>query len=161
MGKLLFINACYTDDSRTKILADAVLKKWDGEIEEVKLNDGSIKALTKDTLEKRMKLQEAGDFSDEMFSLAKQFANADVVVVAAPYWDYSFPASLKAYIEQVNVCGITFDLKDDETWSPKCKADRMVYITTSGGKNPDLSYGMDYMKTLAREFFGISGWHYE
>ena len=155
MGKLLFINACYTDDSRTKILADAVLKKWDGEIEEVKLNDGSIKALTKDTLEKRMKLQEAGDFSDEMFSLAKQFANADVVVVAAPYWDYSFPASLKAYIEQVNVCGITFDLKDDETWSPKCKADRMVYITTSGGKNPDLSYGMDYMKTLAREFFGI------
>ena len=93
MSKLLYINACFTDDSRTKVLADAVLKKWDGEIEEVKLNDGSIKALTKDQLAKRVQLQEAGDFSDEMFKYAKQFASADAIVIAAPYWDLSFPAS--------------------------------------------------------------------
>ncbi len=70
MSKLLYINACFTDDSRTKVLADAVLKKWDGEVEEVKLNDGSIRALTKDQLAKRVQFQEAGDFSD-VFGEAK------------------------------------------------------------------------------------------
>lgn len=156
MSKLLYINACFTDDSRTKVLADAVLKKWDGEIEEVKLNDGSIKALTKEQLAKRVQLQEAGDFSDEMFKYAKQFASADAIVIAAPYWDLSFPASLKDYIEQVNVCGITFDMNSEGAVTSKCNADRMVYITTAGGKNADLTYGMDYLKSLAREFFGIT-----
>ena len=155
MSKLLYINACFTDDSRTKVLADAVLKKWDGEIEEVKLNDGSINALTKGQLAKRMQLQEAGDFSDEMFKYAKQFASADAIVIAAPYWDLSFPASLKDYIEQVNVCGITFDMNSNGAVTPKCSADRMVYITTAGGKNAEMTYGMDYLKSLAREFFGI------
>lgn len=155
MGKLLFINACFTDDSRTKVLADAVLKKWDGEIEEVKLNDGSIKALTKDQLVKRTQLQETDNFSDEMFKYSKQFASADAVVIAAPYWDLSFPASLKDYIEQVNVCGITFDMNSNGVVTPKCNADRMVYITTAGGTNVDFSYGVDYVKSLAREFFGI------
>ncbi len=156
MSKLLYINACFTDDSRTKVLADAVLKKWDGEIEEVKLNDGSIKALTKDQLAKRMQLQETSDFSDEMFKYAKQFASADAIVIAAPYWDMSFPAALKDYIEQVNVCGITFDMNGEGVVAPKCSADRMVYITTAGGKNAELTYGMDYLKSLAREFFGIT-----
>ena len=156
MSKLLYINACFTDDSRTEVLADAVLKKWDGEIEEVKLNDGSIKALTKDQLAKRVQLQEAGDFSDEMFKYAKQFASADAIVIAAPYWDLSFPASLKDYIEQVNVCGITFDMNAEGAVAPKCKADRMIYITTAGGTNADFSYGVDYVKSLAREFFGIT-----
>lgn len=156
MSKLLYINACFTDDSRTKVLADAVLKKWDGEIEEVKLNDGSIKALTKDQLSKRMQLQETSDFSDEMFKYAKQFASADAIVIAAPYWDMSFPAALKDYIEQVNVCGITFDMNGEGVVAPKCSADRMVYITTAGGKNAELTYGMDYLKSLAREFFGIT-----
>ena len=131
MGKLLFLNACFTDDSRTKVLADAVLKKWDGEIEEVILNDGSIKALTKEQLDKRMQLQESGDFSDDMFKYAKQFADADVVVIAAPYWDMSFPAALKNYIEQMNVSGITFDMNGEGVITTKCKADRMVYITTN------------------------------
>lgn len=155
MGKLLFLNACFTDDSRTKVLADAVLKKWDGEIEEVILNDGSIKALTKEQLDKRMQLQESGDFSDDMFKYAKQFADADVVVIAAPYWDMSFPAALKNYIEQMNVSGITFDMNGEGVITTKCKADRMVYITTAGTNNADFTYGMDYMKSLARDFFGI------
>lgn len=155
MGKLLFLNACFTDDSRTKVLADAVLKKWDGEIEEVILNDGSIKALTKEQLDKRMQLQESGDFSDDMFKYAKQFADADVVVIAAPYWDMSFPAALKNYIEQMNVSGITFDMNGEGVITTKCKTDRMVYITTTGTNNADFTYGMDYMKSLARDFFGI------
>lgn len=40
--------------------------------------------------------------------LAEQFAQADEIVVAAPYWDLSFPSILKVYLERVCVTGITF-----------------------------------------------------
>jgi len=33
----------------------------------------------------------AGSFDDPMFALARQFAAADEVVIAAPLWDLSFP----------------------------------------------------------------------
>ena len=36
-----------------------------------------------------------------------------VIVIAAPYWDLSFPAVLKTYLEQINVLGVTFDYSDD------------------------------------------------
>ena len=42
-----------------------------------------------------------------MFDLARQFARAEIIVMAAPYWDLSFQAALKQYLEQVNVVGIT------------------------------------------------------
>ena len=40
--------------------------------------------------------------------IAKTFAQADEIVVAAPYWDLSFPSILKVYLEHVCVTGITF-----------------------------------------------------
>ena len=44
-----------------------------------------------------------------MFYYARQFAEADQIVIAAPFWDLSFPAILKAYMEQITVSGITFE----------------------------------------------------
>ena len=96
MSKLLFVNACIREESRTKLLADAVVKKWNGEVEEVDLTSGNIKPLDKETLKVRIAKQEAKDFSDPVFELAKQFKEAEAVVIAAPFWDYSFPAVLKA-----------------------------------------------------------------
>ncbi|MFQ8766830.1 MAG: NAD(P)H-dependent oxidoreductase [Oscillospiraceae bacterium] len=58
--------------------------------------------------EQRQRLLETGDFSHPRFRYAKQFANADLVVIAAPFWDLAFPALLKLYIEQVSLDGITF-----------------------------------------------------
>ena len=34
-----------------------------------------------------------------MFDLAGQFAGADTIVIAAPFWDLSFPAALKQYMQ--------------------------------------------------------------
>ena len=31
---------------------------------------------------------------------------ADTIVIAAPFWDFSFPAALKIYIENIYVTGI-------------------------------------------------------
>ena len=41
-----------------------------------------------------------------MFDLASQFQQADEIVIAAPYWDLSFPAILKLYLENIYVTGV-------------------------------------------------------
>lgn len=49
-----------------------------------------------------------GRLDDAMFRFSHQFAAADKIVIAAPYWDLSFPAILKTYIE--GLCDFFFDI---------------------------------------------------
>ena len=105
---ILFINACVRENSRTLVLAKSIMKDMVGEISEVKLSLEDIKPLDRELLEKREGLIAGGAFDDPMFRYAKQFAQADEIVIAAPFWDLSFPAMLKIYIEQITVSGITF-----------------------------------------------------
>ena len=102
----LYINCCVREESRTDRLARAVLEKLGGNFTELKLYEENLKPLNRGTLNKRTALIEQGDYSDQMFDYTKQFANADKIVIAAPYWDLSFPATLKTYIENIYVTGI-------------------------------------------------------
>ena len=106
-------------------------------------------------LEKRDKLIHDRDFSNPLFSLARQFAAADEIVIAAPYWDLSFPAALKQYFEQINVVGITFVYTSDGTPAGLCKARRLTYIVTAGGSFFPEEYGPGYVRSLAQFFYGI------
>ena len=90
-----------------------------------------------------------------MFDLARQFAAADQVVVAAPYYDLSFPASLKQYFEQINVLGITFEYSPQGMPITMCKASRLYYVTTAGGAFVPEEFGFGYVKALAQGFYGI------
>ena len=76
-------------------------------------------------------------------------------VIAAPFWDLSFPALLKVYIENLCVEGITFKT-GERGLEGLCKADHMVYLTTRGGcyAGTPLEMGSRYMAAMA-EFFGI------
>ena len=98
---------------------------------------------------------EEGLYSDSLFDLAKDFATAETIVIAAPFWDLSFPAVLKQYFEQICIQGITFHY--DENGVPKglCKAKKLYYVTTAGGFIHSDSFGYGYVKTLAQTFFGI------
>lgn len=154
MKKILFVNACVRENSRTFSLAKAVLDRLNDEYDEVNLQKSSLQPLNREELEKREKLASQGDFSDDMFSLAKDFANADTVVIAAPYWDLTFPALLKIYLEQITVCGITFEYKKGSPCG-LCKVKRLIYVTTAGGKIYK-NYGFEYIKTLSETFFSIS-----
>ena len=97
---ILFINACVRGQSRTKRIADAFLSKVNEPVTELKLENMEFPQTDEDFLKKRDSLIAEGRFSDPMFSLARQFAEADRIVIAAPYWDLSFPAVLKQYFEQ-------------------------------------------------------------
>ena len=106
---ILLINACVRSNSRTRKLADALLSKLEGDVVEVDLGKISFPVVDEAFLAKRDELEEKCCWDDPMFDLARQFASADQIVVAAPYYDLSFPASLKQYFEQINVLGITFE----------------------------------------------------
>lgn len=151
---ILFVNCCVREESRTKKIADALLGKLDGEVEEINLYREGLKPLSKETLEKRSMLSKNGDFSDESFKYARQFANADMIVIAAPYWDLSFPAELKTYIENIYVVGLVSKYSEDGTPIGLCRAKKLYYVTTAGGPYiPDYSYG--YIEAIAKDFMGI------
>ena len=150
----LYINCCLRKESRTNRLAKAVLQKLGGDYTELKLYEENLRPLDSETLNKRTALIEQGDFSDKIFDYAKQFAAADTIVIGAPYWDLSFPAPLKTYIENIYVTGVVSEY--DEKGMPRglCKAERLYYVATAGGPyDPTYSYG--YIESLCKNFFGI------
>ncbi|MBR4941494.1 MAG: NAD(P)H-dependent oxidoreductase [Clostridia bacterium] len=150
---VLFINACVRENSRTLVLAKSILSNMSGEITEVNLNGENISSLNRELLEKRESLIRSGSTSDPMFRYARQFAEAEEIVIAAPFWDLSFPALLKTYIEQICVSGITFEYINGRP-SGLCRAKKLTYVTTSGG--PIFAdFGYEYVKALAKNFYGI------
>lgn len=153
---ILFINACVWEESRTKRIADHLLDMLDGPVEEVRLKDVRFPVVDMEFLDRRDRLKETGDYSDPIFDFGKQFASADIIVVAAPYWDLSFPAVLKAYFEQINVLGVTFEYTDTGEVTGLCKADKLYYVTTSGGTFAPDEYGYGYVEALAKNYYGIS-----
>ena len=155
----MLINACVRSYSRTLELTQEVLKKLDGCVEEIRLYEESLPALDLERMERRGQASQKQDFSHPDFELAKQFAAADIVVIAAPYWDLMFPAVLKSYLENITVSGITFRYSDQGRPESLCKAKALYYVTTSGGFIGQNDFGFFYVKALAQNFFGITELH--
>lgn len=152
--KVLFVNACVRKKSRTKILADALLKKIGGEVTEINLGRDLPAPFSEEMLLKRDELIKNRAFDDPMFSYAKMFIGADVIVIAAPMWDFSFPALFKTFIEHVNVSGLVFKYTASGIQT-LCRAKTLYYVTTMGGYNP-VDYGFGYVKALCETLYGIN-----
>ena len=156
MQNILFINACVRENSRTDELAQHLLSGLDGQVQTVCLTEENIMPLDAALLEKRDNLLRNGNTDDEFFALARQFAAADTIVIAAPYWDLMFPSILKVYLENITVCGITFRYSEKGIPQSLCKAQKLYYVTTSGGFIGENNFGFDYIRAVASGFFGIS-----
>ena len=161
MKKLLFIDACVNRGiSRTEQLAQALLKEMNQngeyEIETLNLEDEDLKLFTGKESALRESLTRAGNFEGPLFTYAKQFAAADRIVVAAPYWDFSFPARMKCYLEQICVTGLTFTFSSKGIPGGLCHADSLHYVTTSGGSIGELNLGYEYLETLCKVYYGIN-----
>ena len=155
IAKILYVNASVRKESRTKRLAERLLEKLNDNVEEVKLSEIRFPTVDENFLNKRDALIASGAFDDPLFDLARQFAAADAIVIAAPYYDLSFPASLKQYLEQINVVGITFRYSPEGVPIPLCRAKKLYYITTAGGTYVPEEFGYSYVKALAEGFYGI------
>ena len=154
MDKILFVNACVRPNSRTLELAKHVLKKLSGDIEEVKLYEKELLPLDLKGMQIRHEAADNKDFSNSIFDLAKQFASAQTIVIAAPYWDLMFPSILKNYIENITVSGLTFVYGQNGIPQGLCNAKRLIYVTTSGGPIIN-NFGYEYVCALAKGFFGV------
>ena len=152
---ILFISACVRKASRTKRLADALLKKLGDTVQEVELSKIVFPTADESFLIKRDTLIAHEEWENPMFDLARQFAEADTIVIAAPYWDLSFPAALKQYIEKINVLGITFEYTAEGYPVGLCRADKLYYVMTAGGNYVPEEFGFGYIKALAENFYGI------
>ncbi|MCG4732941.1 NAD(P)H-dependent oxidoreductase [Casaltella massiliensis] len=165
--KLLFVNACMRGkESRTHQLCMDYLEKFlrakkeeDWQIEELDLNSMDIQPLTGDSLARRDFLSRDKKFEDDEFALANQMIEADHVLIGAPYWDLSFPAKLKTYLERCSVTGLTFIYSPQGVPEGQCRASSLTYITTSGSAIADFNFGYEYIKGLCC-LFGIPRTHF-
>ena len=166
MEDLLFINACVRGQkSRTLQLARRFLGAWqhahpEAVITERDLCRDRLSPQYPEVLEERDALWSAGKLDDPLFQPARQFAAAGRIVIAAPFWDLSFPAILKIYLERISVTNITFGYDDLGRSVGLCKADKLLLITTRGGdfSIPEISWmemGARQLEALCA-MYGIS-----
>ena len=165
--KLLFVNCCISqrgENSRTKALVDAFLTAFqashsDAELEEVTPETLlALKPFDAEMLNARDALAKAGSFDAPVYALARQFRAADAVVVAAPFWDLSYPAALRTYIEYISAVGLTYHYEEDGCHGG-CEAGWLVYLTSGGDREREDSIGVLHWRQLAA-MFGIPQFDY-
>lgn len=130
MKKLLYIDACIRDEmSRTKQVAtpivEALKEKYD--METLELNALELDVVQKELVRKRID----GNHGEKARTWAAKVRDADRIVIAAPFWDMSFPAALKVFLEICSIVDITFTAGADRCYG-NCRAEKLLYITTRG-----------------------------
>ena len=157
MKNILCINACVRKNSRTKRFCDSLLpliSGKDGIVTELVLDKEGILPLDGDRLSLRDTLTRGAAFDDAVFRYARQFAAAEEIVIAAPFWDLSYPALLKIYLENVSCVGVTFRYNENGIPTGLCRARRLSFITTAGGAY-DPRFGFWNIRSLCQGMFGI------
>ena len=165
MARLLFVDACVRGErSRTLKLARRFLEAYrrahpEDEIVERDLMEERPEPQYPEVLAERDALWEAGRLEEPMFAPARQFAAADKIVLAAPFWDLSYPAILKIYLERISVTNITFGYDESGRSVGLCRAEKLLFITTRGGdfSRPETSWmesGAGHIRALCA-MYGI------
>lgn len=152
--KILFVDCCISQRgkaSRTEKLCRTFLRSV--RAEHVDLKNLELKPFTAEMLDRRDGLFRSGAFGDEIYALARQFRDADGIVVGAPFWDLSFPAQLRIYIEHISANGVTY-YYDAQGPHGNCKARWLLYLTSGGDFARDGSLGTEYWKQLCA-MYGI------
>ena len=129
MRKIFYVDACLRTGSNTKKIADAIIAKLAEryDIETVRLSEHTFPVVNNDILNDRAN----GIVPDEYVAMAKKLADADRLVIAAPFWDMSFPGALKVFLENMSLFNVTFGSNEIECYG-LCKAEKVLYITTRG-----------------------------
>jgi FMN-dependent NADH-azoreductase len=87
---------------------------------------------------------------------ADAFNEADVLVLTMPMWNFSVPAIMKAWMDQILCPGLTFSISPEEGVKPLHKIKSVVLLVASGSvyKEDD---ARDALSTQVRSAFGFIG----
>lgn len=159
MTNVLYIDSAISDNSRTRRICDAYIEKnFQGEeyaVTRLRLSRLDMLPLDDQRLAARILTMKPDNIKETDFTLARQIASADILLVGAPYYDFSFPALLKIYVENIMINGIAF-VYDETGIKSLCKAKKLVYITTCGGYIQEgFNFGYEYMCGVCK-ILGVS-----
>ena len=149
MDRLIYIDATMRAESRTRKIARPIVaelaKRY--EIETISLDGAGFPAVDGKILEDRNN----GIVPEEYAEMARRIAAADRIVIAAPFWDMSFPAALKVFFENMSLFHITFDSDNTHCYG-LCKCSKVLYVTTRGMNirtGDTLEQATPYIKALS------------
>lgn len=148
--KLFYIDSTMREESRTRLIATAIIDKLSEryEIETVRLDGADFPAVGSRILHDR----DNGIVPERYADMARRLAAADRLVIAAPFWDMSFPAVLKVFFENMSLYNITFGSNEKECYG-LCRCEKVLYITTRGMNirtGDALEQATPYIKALGR-----------
>jgi len=142
-------------NSVTRELTAAVVARWqdaqtDLTVEYRDLDANPLPHLTGRSLAKADPAQAEADEAT-----LQQFLDADVVVIGAPFYNFSIPSTLKAWIDRVAVAGRTFRYTEA---GPEGMAGgkKVVIVSGRGGQYGDASPA-DFQEAYLRQVFGFIG----
>lgn len=151
--KLLFVNACpRRSASRTLRLANLFLHEFLRQAPQVELIEHDLESMCLhsihgNALAVREEACNHHDWTHPLTRNAVDLQQADAVVIAAPYWDLSFPAMLKVWVEHMYIRNLTFHY-GEKGCEGHCHAVQSVYITTSGSPIGDQDWGSGYLRAV-------------
>lgn len=165
MSKVLYVKANAKPEgvSRTFRISDSFISAYrsnhpEDEIITLDLYKENIKFLSGNDIGSIFGPKTEDSKNHPILKYAYQFADADKYVIAAPMWNLSIPAILKAYIDYVSVTGITFKYTEKGAVG-LCSGKKALHITARGGEYSakpfsDYEMGDRYLRTIFG-FFGI------
>ena len=101
---------------------------------------------------------ERTDLQVKALALSQQLVNevleADVIVISAPIYNFSVPASLKAYFDLIARAGLTF--KYSESGPVGLLEGKKAYVVVSSG-GVEIDSDVDFAGKYIRHFLGFLG----
>lgn len=165
MSKVLYIKANIKPEgkSRTYSISDEFINEYkknnpNDEVITLDLYKEGIDFLRGEDLSTVFGPKNEGSRNHKVLKYAYQFKEADKYVIAAPMWNLSIPAILKAYIDYVSVSGITFKYTAEGPIG-LCEGKKALFVSSRGGDysnaiTSNFEMGERYLRTIFA-FFGI------
>jgi len=168
MAKVLYIKANPKVDGLSKSIqvANEFIKSYMeinpmDEVIELDLYQEDINYLSSSDLDDLKQIGNTDLSAHPIFKYAYQFLEADKYVIAAPFWNLSFPAILKAYIDYISISGITFKYGPNGP-SGMCSGKALHIVSRGGhymeGPSNDFEMGDRYLRALFG-FLGINDFY--
>ena len=161
MNKVLYIKSTpkSTDDSWSLKMSENFLENYrkfnpDDVIDELNLYNEGIQALSEEEIRKMPMPEET-----EEKKYASQFMEYDKFVIAAPFWNFSIPSILKAYIDRLLITGRTFKYTENGFQS-LVSGKKAIFLMGRGGAYSEepmksMENGIKYLNLIFRDFFGL------
>jgi FMN-dependent NADH-azoreductase len=143
-------------NSVTRELSAAIVARWQDAVDDLKVDYRDLDADPLPHLTGRSLARADAAEAESAEATLQQFLDADVVVIGAPFYNFSIPSTLKAWIDRVAVAGRTFRYTAEGKPEGLAGGKRMIIASGRGGLYGDSSPA-DFQEAYLRQVFGFLG----